>query len=54
MTGDAGYVTDDDNQTNAHNPNHVYIMKRAVADVDEEGDKYCRFQSWDNTYASGK
>ena len=38
MTGDAGNVT--------HNPNHTYIMKKALADMNEEGDKYCRFQGW--------
>ena len=58
MTGDAGYVTDDDNQTNAHNPNHAFIMKKALADVvsGEEGDKYCRLQSTpeDKNASSGK
>ena len=49
MTGDAGKVT--------HDPSHAYIMKEAVAghlSEDNEGDKYCNFQSWDTTYASGK
>ena len=48
MTGDAGKVT--------HDPSHAYIMKEAVAGhlSGDEGDKYCNFQSWDNTYASGK
>ena len=49
MTGDAGKVT--------HDPSHAYIMEEAVAghlSEDNEGDKYCNFQSWDTTYASGK